>query len=164
MKNNKTTVAQNKPEKKKPPAKVEDKNKAAEITRQKKVVGSVYRGRTKCIDKETKPERNYVVVQDNGKKIAVAKLKSIKIIDENKKNAYKALVELPATRYGLELRTGVDFQVFDKNLMSGKPLILEDKDVFPEQTAKFKLVSHDLNRALVHTGRVVRQKKKKKKR
>ena len=58
----------------------------------------------------------------------------------------------------------MDFQVFDKNLMSGKPLILEDKDVFPEQTAKFKLVSHDLKRALVHTGRVVRQKKKKKKR
>ena len=41
-------------------------------------VGKVYRGKTKYIDKETKPERNYVVVVDDGKRIKVAKLKSIK--------------------------------------------------------------------------------------
>ena len=41
-------------------------------------VGKVYRGRTKYIDTETKLERNYVVVRDNGKNVSVSKLKSIK--------------------------------------------------------------------------------------
>ena len=125
-------------------------------------VGKVYRGKTKYIDKETKPERNYVVVLDDGKVVTVAKLKSIKIFDENGKNADKALVEINATRYGLEKRTGVDFQTFDTNRMSGKPLAIEDKKVFPEEKERFTMSSHDTHRALVHTGRVPRKKKKKK--
>lgn len=123
-------------------------------------VGKVYRGRTKYIDVETKPERNYVVVVDDGKNVSVAKMKSIKIFDADGKNADKALVEINATRYGLEKRTGVDFQVFGKNRMSGKPLKIEDKEVFPENKERFKLGSHDLNRTLVHTGRALRGKKK----
>lgn len=123
-------------------------------------VGKVYRGRTKYIDVETKPERNYVVVVDDGKNVSVAKMKSIKIFDADGKNADKALVEINATRYGLEKRTGVDFQVFGRNRMSGKPLKIEDKEVFPENKERFKLGSHDLNRTLVHTGRALRGKKK----
>ncbi|MGN0819028.1 MAG: hypothetical protein ACI4M6_01350 [Christensenellaceae bacterium] len=121
-------------------------------------VGKVFRGKTKYIDKETKPERNYVVVIDDGKNVSVSKLKSIKILDVNCKNADKALVEINATRYGLEKRTGVDFQRFNKNRMSNKPLKLSDKKVFPEQKERFKLGSHDLSRVLKHT------KKKKDKR
>ena len=78
-------------------------------------VGKVYRGRTKYIDVETKPERDYVVVIDDGERVKVAKLKSIKIFDENGKNADKALVEINSERYGLKVRTGVDYQKFDKN-------------------------------------------------
>ena len=63
-------------------------------------VGKVYRGRPKYIDKDTKPERNYVVVFDDGKNVKVSKLKSIKIFDENGKNADKALVEINHERYG----------------------------------------------------------------
>ena len=48
-------------------------------TDRKSNIGKVYRGRTKYIDKDTKPERNYVVVVDDGKRVSVAKLKSIKI-------------------------------------------------------------------------------------
>lgn len=120
-------------------------------TVKKSNIGKVYRGRTKYIDKDTKPERNYVVVVDDGKRVSVAKLKSIKIFDENGRNADKALVEINATRYGLEKRTGVDFQRFNKNRMSGKPLRVDDKNVFPEKTERFKLGSHDLARALRHT-------------
>ncbi len=123
-------------------------------------VGKVYRGVTKYIDKETKAERNYVVVDDNGKRVSVAKLKSIKVFDENGRNADKALVEINAARYGLEKRTGVDFQTFDKNRMSGKPLTVKDKKVFPEEKERFKLGSHDLNRTLIHTGKALRPKKK----
>ena len=114
-------------------------------------VGKVYRGKTKYIDTETKPERNYVVVIDNGKRVSVAKLKSIKIFDENGRNADKALVEINATRYGLEKRTGVDFQRFNKNRMSNQPLKLSDEKIFPKRKEEFKLGSHDLARTLRHT-------------
>ena len=114
-------------------------------------VGKVYRGRTKYIDRETKAERNYVVVVDDGKNVSVAKLKSIKIFDENGRNADKALVEINASRYGLEKRTGVDFQRFNKNRMSGKPLQLKDKDIFPEGKERFGLNSKDKHNVLVHT-------------
>ena len=123
-------------------------------------IGKVYRGQTKYIDKETKPARNYVVVVDDGKTVTVAKLKSIKIFDEEGKNADKALVEINATRYGLEKRTGVDFQTFAKNRMSGQPLKIEDKKVFPEEKDRFKLGSHDLSRTLRHTGKAGNKKKK----
>lgn len=121
-------------------------------------VGSVWRGNTQYIDPETKLQRNYVVVLDDGKHVSVAKLKSIKIFDANNKNADRALVEINATRYGLEKRTGVDFQRFDKNRYSQKKLTLSDKKVFPEQKARFKLGSHDLARTLRHTG--VKKKKR----
>lgn len=123
-------------------------------------LGKILRGRTKYIDVEPKEERNYVVVVDNGKKISVSKVKSIKIFDENGRNADKALVEINATRYGLEERTGVDFEVFSENRMSGKPLRIDDKDVFPEDKERGTLGSHDLSRVLVHTGRALRGKKK----
>lgn len=124
-------------------------------------VGKVYRGETKYIDKETKKQRNYVVVLDDGKHVSVAKLKSIKIFDENGKNADKALVEINATRYGLEKRTGVDFQRFSKNRMFEAPLRLNDKNVFPENKERFILSNRDRDKAIYHTGAKKRQKEKK---
>ena len=114
-------------------------------------VGKVYRGKTKYIDPDTKPERNYVVLKDDGKNVSVAKLKSIKSFDENGRNADKGLVEINSERYGLKKRTGVDFQRFSKNRISNKPLALKDKNVFPKDKEEFKLGSHDLSRALRHT-------------
>lgn len=123
-------------------------------------VGKVYRGRTKYIDPETKHERDYVVVRDNGKNVTVSKLKSIKKFDENGKNADRALVEINHARYGLPKRTGVDFQRFDNNRMSGKRLTLEDKDVFPEDKERFALGSRDKHEVLKHTGRTDKRKKR----
>lgn len=117
-----------------------------------KNVGKVYRGTTKYIDVDTKPQRNYVVVVDDGKHVVVSKLKSIKIFDVNGKNADHALVEINSTNYGLQKRTGVDYQRFSKNRMSGKRLSLSDKQVFPEAKERFKLGSHDLHNALMHTS------------
>ena len=124
-------------------------------------VGKVYRGRTKYIDLDTKPERNYVVVLDDGKRVFVAKLKSIKIFDDQGRNADKALVEINATRYGLPKRTGVDYQKFSKNRMSRKPLRLDDKDVFPERVERFVLSSKDKHNVLIHTSAILDPKKKK---
>ena len=125
-------------------------------------VGHVYRGRTKYIDREPKAERNYVVVVDDGKRVKVAKLKSIKIFDKNGKNADKALVEINATKYGLSKRTGVDFQRYDKNLMSGKPLSLKDNRVFPEKAERFVLSRRDCDKVVYHTGVKKRNKKRSK--
>ena len=121
-------------------------------------VGKVYRGRTKYIDPETKHERNYVVVRDRNNYVSVAKLKSIKKFDENGKNADRTLVEINATGYGLQKRTGVDFQVFNKNRMSGKPLTLSDKKVFPEEKERFTLSNRDRDKALYHSKVKTRKK------
>lgn len=108
-------------------------------------VGKVYRGRTKYIDPETKLERNYVVVKDNGKFVSVAKLKSYK------KENDPALMRLDKRKYGFEKETGVDYQRFSKNRMSGKNLKINDSRVFPERKERFKLTSRDAHRAVLHT-------------
>ena len=113
-------------------------------------VGKVYRGKTKYIDKDTKPERNYLVVRDNGNNVSVSKLKSIK--KENDISLY----EIDYRKYGLSKRTGIDYRVFTKNRMSNKPLKISDKRVFYEQKERFKLSSHDTYKAIRHT-----QKRKK---
>ena len=101
------------------------------------------------------------MVLDDGKHVSVSKLKSIKIFDAEGRNADKALVEINASRYGLEKRTGVDFQKFGRNRMSGKPLRLNDKDVFPEGKERFSLSSKDKHNVLIHTKVILDPKKKK---
>ena len=124
---------------------------------EKNNVGKVYRGETKYIDRETKKQRDYVVVKEGKRGVSVSKLKSIKQTDASGKNTDKALVEINYERYGLPKRTGVDFERFDTNLMSGKPLRVDDRKVFPECKERFILGSHDKARVLRHTA----QKKKK---
>ena len=124
-------------------------------------VGEVHRGNTKYIDSEPKATRSYVVVNERGNNVTIAKLKSIKKFDDKGRNADKALVEINAARYGLPKRTGVDFQRFDKNRMSGKPLSLTDKKVFPEGRKQFSLSNRDRDKAVYHTGVKKRNKKKK---
>lgn len=125
-------------------------------------VGKVYRGETKYIDPEPKKQRNYVVVRERGHNVTVSKLKTVKRLDENGKNVDPALVEINHARYGLPNRTGVDYERFDKNRMSGKPLDLTDKDVFPEDSERFELSRRDRDKALYHTGVKKRNKTKKK--
>ncbi|MBP3402257.1 MAG: hypothetical protein J6K85_04260 [Clostridia bacterium] len=120
--------------------------------KKKSNVGKVYRGETKYIDRDTKKQRNYVVVRDNGKNISVSKLKSIK------KENDPALLELNYQKYGLKKRTGVDYQRFDKNRMSKQPLALDDRRVFPEGKERFKLSSHDTHRAIIHTEKYKKKK------
>ncbi len=44
--------------------------------------------------------------------------------------------------------------------MSGKPLTIDDRRVFPEEKERFKLGSHDLARALRHTETAGNKKKR----
>lgn len=124
-------------------------------------VGEIHRGNTKYIDTEPKQQRDYAVVKDKNGKVTVAKVKTIKKIDENGKNADHALVEINHQKYGLKNRSGVDFETFDQNRMTHKPLQLSDKDAFPEQQPRAKLNSKDKHNVLVHT-KVINDPKKKK--
>jgi hypothetical protein len=127
-------------------------------------VGKVFRGNTKYIDKETKAQRDYVVVRDKNSNVTVSKVKSIKKVDADGKNADKALVEINAERYNLPQRTGVDYQRFAKNRMSGKPLDIKDKKVFPEDKERYTLNSKDKHSVLVHTKSINMPNTPKKKR
>lgn len=73
----------------------------------------------------------------------MSKLKSIKKFDDNDCNADKALVEINASRYGLDRRTGVDYERFHINRMSKKLLNLKGKKVFPEDKEQFTLGNKD---------------------
>ena len=94
---------------------------------QKNYVGGVYRGLTKHIDPEPKQTRRYVVVKDNGKNIAVSKIKSIKKFDINKKNADKHLVEIDSNYPNLTKRSGVDKDVFRYDKQTKKKLKMDKK-------------------------------------
>ena len=71
--------------------------------------------------------------------------------DEQGRNADKALQEINFERYGLLNRTGVDFQKNSMNRMTHKGILLQYKEVFPEEKERFSLGSHDLSRVLKHT-------------
>ena len=123
-----------------------------EVEKKNKHLGKVYRGETKYIDPETKKQRNYVVVHERGNRVHVAKLKSVK------KENDPALFEIDYRKYGLDRRTGVDFQRFGKNRMTNQALRISDRKVFPEESHRFKLTSHDTHRVILHT--TSRKKKK----
>ncbi|MCM1043676.1 MAG: hypothetical protein NC350_05710 [Corallococcus sp.] len=122
-------------------------------------IGEIHRGNTKYIDKEPKPQRNYVVVNDNEGNITVAKVKTIRKFDANGKNADPHLQEINREKYGLENRSGVDSETFNRNSMTHNTLRLTDKDVFPEQKPRAKLSSHDSHRVLEHTNQIPKSKK-----
>ena len=141
------------PNRKKKPA----VKKRQPVKETQKIVGGVYRGRTKYIDPEPKLERNYVAVRANGNKVSVVKMKSYK------KDVDPDLVEISQKKYGLEKRTGVDHEVFSKNRMSGKDLKITDRDAFPKGVPEFRLSSHDTHRVLNFVNlhqRIYHQKKK----
>ena len=139
------------PNRKKKPA-VKKRQPAKET---QKIVGGVYRGRTKYIDPEPKLERNYVAVRANGNKVSVVKMKSYK------KDVDPDLVEISQKKYGLEKRTGVDHEIFSKNRMTGRNLKITDWDAFPKGVPEFRLSSHDTHRVLDHVNRHKNKKKPK---
>lgn len=111
-----------------------------------KIVGGVYRGRTKYIDPEPKLERNYVAVRASGNKVSVVKMKSYK------KDVDPHLLEIDQKKYNLKKRTGIDHEVFSKNRMSGKDLKITDRDAFPKGKPEFRLSSHDTHRVIRHVS------------
>lgn len=109
-------------------------------------IGKVYKARTQYIDKDTKRTRRYLIRDEVNGNVKVSKLKSIKLFDGSGKNKDPHLTEINHTRYGLEKRTGVDSQVFSRNRITKKPLMISDRKVFFKGEEEFTLGSHDWSR------------------
>ena len=117
------------------------------MNNQKSNVGKVYRGLTKHIDPEPKRTRRYVIVKDNGKNIAVSKVKSIKKFDSQNRNADCHLLEIDINYPGLSKRTGVDRNVFRYDKQTKRKLTLNNK-VFTN--FEFELSKSDLSKVKNH--------------
>lgn len=127
---------------------MEDKN----LTRFKEKVlrkkfgneGKVVFGKTRFIEKDTKPRRRYIVVKDNGESIKVVKTNSLKqdkygnyIVDKHKVE----ISNYPA----LTKRTVADTKVFSKNRITKEKLSLKKGNGVFDNKELFVLTDSDFN-------------------
>lgn len=141
---------------------VKENKPANEIVKEKvsttqKRTGNVYWANNRKIDPtDEKERRQYAVVRDNGKNVEVSKIRGF---NDNEKNNER-LYELDQKKYSLSKRSGVDKNVYYQRADNKKPLKLEDKQVF-DNNSSFKLSSHDLHRVIKHTNADNRKRRKK---
>lgn len=107
--------------------------------------GKVVYGKTRFIERDTKPRRRYIVVKDNGKNIKVVKTNSLKkdkfgnyIIDKHR-------VEISSNYPGLKKRTVADNQVFSKNRITKEKFSLEKNNGVFDTKEQFILSDYDFN-------------------
>lgn len=124
--------------------------------------GKVVYGKTRFIEKDTKPRRRYIVVKDNGENIKVVKTNSMKkdkfgnyIIDKHK-------VEINSNYPGLNKRTVADNKVFSKNRITKEKLSLKKNNGVFDTKEQFILSDYDFNN--VFNNATFRTGKKHKKR
>lgn len=118
--------------------------------------GKVYWGKTRYIDYDIKPRRQFLVVKDDGKNVKVAKLTSL---DEKKKQDKRFL---QIKKYPeLKKDTGVYKSLYGKNRVSGEKLSLNDKYKVFDKKESFSIDDEDLNRVNSHViKRGIRSNKK----
>ena len=124
--------------------------------------GKVVYGKTRFIEKDTKPRRRYIVVSDNGENIKVVKTNSMKkdkfgnyILDKHK-------VEIDSNYPGLKCRTVADSQVFSKNRITKVKFSLGKYNGVFDTKEQFILSDEDFNK--VYSNATFRSGKKHKKR
>ena len=107
--------------------------------------GKVVYGKTRFIERDTKPRRRYIVVKDNGKNIKVVKTNSLKkdkfgnyIIDKHK-------VEISSNYPCLKKRTVADNQVFSKNRITKEKFSLGKNNGVFDTKEQFILSDYDFN-------------------
>ena len=121
--------------------------------------GKVYYGNTKNIERDTKPRRRYVVVNDNGVNVKVSKLKSIKT---DGANTNPNLYELDRSKYPkLKQRTGVHNQVFTDNRVNREKLRLGKSNGVFDDKADFELNDLDFGKVAKRIQKAKYGKKKK---
>lgn len=119
--------------------------------------GKVYYGKTRYIDHDVKPRRRFVVVNDNGENIAVAKLGSLKKFDSKGKNVDSRFVEIDPDYPGLTKRTGAYNQLYKKNKVTKEKLSLRQGNGVFDKNPEFELTDVDFHKVDSH---VIRRGKK----
>ncbi len=124
--------------------------------------GKVVYGKTRFIERDTKPRRRYVVVKDNGKNIKVVKTNSMKkdIFGNYIEDKHK--VEIDRNYHGLKERTLVDNKVFSKNRITKQKFSLDKNNGVFDTREEFILNDYDFDR--VFNNATFRTGKKHKKR
>lgn len=130
-------------------------------------IGKVFYGKTKYIEKDTKPRRRYVIVNENESDIKVAKMKTIKKINSKGENIDYFLIEIDSTKYkGLTNRTGVDSNVFSKNRVTKQNLhlgktngVFDDKEQFMLDDTDYEKVDRHIKNAKTAKRKAARNKK-----
>jgi hypothetical protein len=112
-------------------------------------MGKGFWGKAQKIDRNDKPRRIFVVVDDNGENVKVSKLKTIRNEKPDGRNADPALLEIDKNKYNLENRSGVDKEVFGKDVEHNKLCLGKDNGIFDEAEI-FILDDRDLHRAMSH--------------
>lgn len=126
--------------------------------------GKVVYGKTRFIERDTKPRRRYVVVKDNGKNIKVVKTNSMKkdIFGNYIEDKHK--VEIDRNYPGLKKRTLVDSKVFSKNRITKQKFSLDKNNGVFDTTEEFILNDYDFDRvfnnATFRTGKKHKKKDK----
>lgn len=124
--------------------------------------GKVVYGKTRFIERDTKPRRRYVIVKDNGKNIKVVKTNTMK---KDKYGNYipdKHKVEISRNYRGLKDRTLVDSKVFSKNRITKEKFTLNKNNGVFDTKEEFVLNDYDFDK--VFNNAVFRTGKKHKKR
>ena len=119
--------------------------------------GKVVYGKTRFIERDTKPRRRYIIVKDNGKNIKVVKTNSLK---KNKYGDYiidKHKVEIGQNYPGLTKRTVADDKVFSRNRITKEKFSLEKNNGVFDSKEQFILSDYDFNNvfnnAIFRTGK-----------
>ncbi|MDR2047185.1 MAG: hypothetical protein LBP79_04745 [Clostridiales bacterium] len=123
--------------------------------------GKVYYGKTRFIDRDSKPRRRFVVTKDTGVNVEVAKLTSIKELDVNNENSRKNVAEIKSTYKGLTRRTGVFERVYNRNRVTKEKLRLDKGNGVFDDKFEFELDDEDFDKVLKHVKKAKRHKKKK---
>ena len=126
--------------------------------------GKVYYGKTRYIDRDTKPRRRFVVVIDHGENVSVSKLTSIKQVDETGKNIKETVVEIKPAYKGLKQRTGVFNRVYNRNRVSKEKLKLGKGNGVFDEKPEFEIDDEDFKKVDEHIKKAKRDRKKKGKR
>lgn len=124
--------------------------------------GKVVYGKTRFIERDTKPRRRYVVVKDNGKNIKVVKTNSMKKDENGNYITDKHKIEIDRNYRGLTERTLVDNKVFSKNRVTKEKFTLEKNNGVFDTKEEFILNDYDFDRVFNNASFRAGKKRKKK--
>lgn len=121
-----------------------------------KKLGEVYWANSQKIDKtDSRKRRQYAILKDNGRNVAVSKIRGYNNNNKNLDRLYK----LDEKKYPLSKPSGIDKKLYTRESTSNKLLRINDRNIF-DSSPSFKLSSHDTHNAIRHTRTSTNKKRR----